>query len=257
MTQAILQFDSVSFTYRRTALPVIKDLSLDFPHGNITALIGPNGAGKSTLLFMALGWLRPASGRVLLDGRLLLQYSRRETGRRMALVPQSEHISFEYSVLEYVLLGRTPYLDPLSQPGPADTAVALDSLERVGLVGLAQRPVQALSGGERQLALIARALTQRPGLLLLDEPTAHLDLHNKAHLVDLLRSLQRDGVSIIMTTHEPELASALATHVVLLECGRVLCAGPVADVLTSDHLGRLYRMPLDVVEVSGRRVVLW
>jgi len=257
MTDAILRFESVSFSYRRTAAPVIEDLSLDFPMGGITTLLGPNGAGKSTLLFMALGWLRPASGRVLLEDRPLCGYSRRETGRLMALVPQSEHLSFDYSVLEYVLLGRIPHLDPLSQPGSADTAIALNSLERVGLAGFEHRPVQALSGGEKQLALIARSLTQQPKVLLLDEPTSHLDLHNKSHLAGLLRSLQGDGVSIIMTTHEPELASTLATHVVLLECGRVLCAGVPAGVLTSEHLGRLYRMPLEVVEVSGRRVVLW
>lgn len=257
MTVPILQFEGVAFSYRRHAAPVFEDLSLDFPRGAVSALIGPNGAGKSTLLFLALGWLRPAAGCVRLEGRPLEKYSRRETGRRMALVPQREHITFEYSVLEYVLLGRTPYLSPLAQPGPEDTAAAVEALERAGLVELARRPVQTLSGGERQLALIARALAQQPSLLLLDEPTSHLDLHNKARMVDLLRTLGREGVSIVMTTHEPELASALATHVVLLERGRVLCAGPPGDVLTAERLGSLYRMPVEVVEVSGRRVVLW
>ncbi len=257
MTGAILRLEKLSFSYARDAAPVLEDLSLDLPRGGITALLGANGAGKSTLLFLCLGWLRPRAGLVLLHDRPLAQYSRSETGRQMALVPQREHITFDYSVLEYVLLGRVPYLAPLSQPGSADYTIAYSSLERVGLAALARRPVQTLSGGERQLALIARALAQQPRLLLLDEPTSHLDLHNKANLVALVRALHRDGVSIVLTTHEPELAAALATHVVLLDQGRVLCSGPASETLTSEHLGQLYRIPIEVVEFAGRRVVLW
>jgi iron complex transport system ATP-binding protein len=257
MTGAILRFENLSFSYTRDAMPVLEDLSLELPRGGITALLGANGAGKSTLLFLGLGWLRPRAGRILLQDRPLARYSRSETGRQMALVPQREHITFDYSVLEYVLLGRVPYLAPLSQPASADYAIAYSSLERVGLAALARRPVQTLSGGERQLALIARSLAQQPRLLLLDEPTSHLDLRNKANLVSLVRALHQDGVSIVLTTHEPELAAALATHVVLLDRGRVLCSGPVSETLTSDQLGRLYGIPIEVVEFAGRRVVLW
>jgi len=257
MTGPILRFENLVFSYTRDSVPVLEDLSLELPHGGITALLGANGAGKSTLLFLCLGWLRPRAGRVLLNDRPLERYSRGETGRQMALVPQREHITFDYSVLEYVLLGRVPYLAPLSQPGSADYTIAYNSLERVGLAALARRPVQTLSGGERQLALIARALTQQPRLLLLDEPTSHLDLHNKANLSGLIRALHQDGVSIVLTTHEPELAAALATHVVLLDRGCVLSSGPPSETLTSDQLSRLYRIPIEVVEVAGRRVVLW
>jgi iron complex transport system ATP-binding protein len=127
----------------------------------------------------------------------------------------------------------------------------------VGLEDFAHRSVTTLSGGEQQLAMIARSLAQQPQLLLLDEPTAHLDLHNKARLAGLLQTLQRDGVSIVFTTHEPELAAAVASFAVLLDRGRLLCAGPVREVLTSDLLSRLYRIPLEVVDLSGRRLVLW
>jgi iron complex transport system ATP-binding protein len=257
MSEAILQFDRVTFAYTRGAPPALDDFSLELPRGCVAALLGANGAGKSTLLFLSLGWLRPRSGGIFLHGRPLSGYTRSEMGREMALVPQIEHITFEYSVLEYVLLGRIPYHAALSQPGMADYDAALRSLQRVGMADFAYRPVQSLSGGERQLVLIARSLAQHPQLLLLDEPTAHLDLHNKANLVGLLQALHRDGVSIVLTTHEPELAAAMATHLVLLDHGRLLQAGPARDVMTSDLLSRLYRMPLEVVDFSGRKVVLW
>jgi iron complex transport system ATP-binding protein len=257
MSAAIMRYEGVTFAYAAGSSPAVAGLCLDLPRGCITALLGSNGAGKSTLLFLSLGWLKPRSGSILLHGRPLAEYSRSETGRQMALVPQREHITFEYSVLDYVLLGRVPFHAPLSQPGPADYQVAFQSIQRVGLEDFAHRSVTTLSGGEQQLAMIARSLAQQPQLLLLDEPTAHLDLHNKARLAGLLQTLQRDGVSIVFTTHEPELAAAVASFAVLLDRGRLLCAGPVREVLTSDLLSRLYRIPLEVVDLSGRRLVLW
>ncbi len=257
MTDSLLGFDQVTFSYGRDGAPALDKVSLDLPVGSVTALLGPNGAGKSTLLFLALGWLRPRTGRIFLFGRPLTDYTRSETGRKMALVPQREHVTFDYSVLEYVLLGRIPYLAPLSQPGRADYALASGALSRVGLSGFAGRSVQSLSGGELQLALIARALTQRPRLLLLDEPTSHLDLHNKVNLAGLVRSLNLDGVSIVLTTHDPELAAAVASHVALLDRGRLLRLGPSPETLTADYLAGLYHVPLEVVEVHGKKVILW
>jgi iron complex transport system ATP-binding protein len=209
------------------------------------------------LLFLALSWLQPSSGIILLDGQPLENYSRKDMGRLMGLVPQKEHIAFEYSVLEYVLLGRLPYLASLEQPGEKDYEAALSALDQVGLSHFADRSVYRLSGGERQLVLIARSLAQQPKLLLLDEPTSHLDLHNKSRLVALFQRLQSTGVTVLMTTHEPELASALATAVVLIDQGRVLFCGKPEEALTAQNLSRLYRLPVEVAHVSGRRVVLW
>ncbi len=257
MTDLLLKFDQVTFSYGRGGAPALDAVSLDLPSGSVTALLGPIGAGKSTLLFLSLGWLHPRSGRIFLFGRPLTDYTRGESGRQMALVPQREHITFEYSVLEYVLLGRMPHLAPLSQPGRSDYAVASGALERVGLAEFAGRPVQSLSGGELQLVLIARALAQQPRLLLLDEPTSHLDLHNKVNLAGLIRSLNRDGVSVILTTHDPELAGAVASHVALLDRGRLLRVGPSPETLTADYLTSLYHVPLEVIEAHGRKVILW
>ncbi len=253
----MMRFDNVCFGYRPGLPPAVQDVSLGVGHGSITAILGPNGAGKSTLLFLALAWLQPSRGVIFLDGAPLGQYSRRDMGRMMGLVPQKEHIPFEYSVLEYVLLGRLPYLGPLEQPGDVDYEVSLAAIDQVGLSRLAHRSVFKLSGGERQLALIARSLAQQPRLLLLDEPTSHLDLHNKSLMVALLQRLQAQGVTILMTTHEPDLASVLASTVVLMHEGRVLFSGSPDEALTKDRLSRLYRLPIEVVAVSGRKVILW
>jgi iron complex transport system ATP-binding protein len=175
----------------------------------------------------------------------------------MGLVPQSEHIPFEFSLLEYVLLGRAPHLPPLAMPSEADCQIAVEALHRVGHSSMSNRSILSLSGGERQLVLIARALAQQPRVLLLDEPTSHLDLSNKRRLVQLMRELAAQGVTILFTTHEPEVASALATHLVLMQKGQVLETGTLEQVFTTKSLSRLYQMPIEVANLDGRQVALW
>ena len=256
MNPALLSFRQVTFGYQRQR-PILQDLSFALQPGRITAVLGPNGAGKTTLLYLALGWLAPWSGEIMLDGRRLRSHSRLERGRWLALVPQSEHTPFDYTVLEYVLMGRAPHLPPLGMPTPADIRTAWQALEQVGLDVLAEHPVPQLSSGERQLMLLARALAQSPRLLLLDEPTAHLDLHNKARLVQMLRSLKEQGVTLLMTNHEPDVVLALADDVLLLEPGGAAQYGVLDDVLTAEALSRIYRLPIRLVEVDGHRQVLW
>jgi iron complex transport system ATP-binding protein len=253
----LLEFSHVGFKYQPTGKPVLDDFNLVLESGTVTALLGPNGAGKTTLLYLILGWLKPQSGKILLNNRSLYGYSRRELGQWMALVPQNEHSAFEFSLLEYVSLGRAPYLPPLALPDESDYQIASDSLKRVGLGSMQDRSVLSLSGGEHQLLLVARTLAQNPSLLLLDEPTSHLDLSNKNRLVHLFRDLSSQGVTILFTTHEPDVASALATHLVLVQNGQVLETGALEKVYSSESLTRLHRLPLKVVNISGQRVVLW
>jgi iron complex transport system ATP-binding protein len=257
MNMPILRFEDLSFSYRANHPPLLTDFRLEIPSGSTTAILGPNGAGKSTLLFLTLGWLQPLRGRIWLDGRIQHEYTRREKGQFMSLVPQREQLTFAYSVLEYVLLARAPYLAGLSAPGETDYAIAFQALRQAGLEGFAHRSILELSGGERQMMLLARALTQQPRLLLLDEPTTHLDLHNKAQVRRLLQQLQQQGTTIVMTTHEPELALGLASHVVLIRQGRVLHAGPADEALTSERLSELYQCPVEVAQVADRQVVIW
>lgn len=257
MNTALLTFDHIRFGYSPKNAAVLPDLCLEVQPGTVTAILGPNGAGKTTLLHLVLGWLKPQAGEIRLEDKPLDRYPRNELGRRIGLAPQSENVAFDYSLLEYALFGRTPYLRPLEMPGPEDVDIAWKALERVGLGHLAHRRITGLSGGERQLGLVARALAQQPRLLLLDEPTSHLDLANKARLIQILRRLNAEGVTILLTTHEPEVASALATDLILMREGRVRQVGPLAQALTAANLSALYGVPVEVVDVHDHRVVIW
>ncbi len=228
----------------------------EFRSGAVTALLGPNGSGKTTLLNIILGWLKPRTGRVLIDNLSVEECRRSDWGRRVGLVPQNESPAFELDLFEFVLLGRAPYLGLLERPGREDREAALAALETAGIADLAARPVGGLSTGERQLAAIARGVAQNPAVLLLDEPTSHLDLANTRRVLRLLDRLRAGGKTIVMTTHDPNTAALLADEAVLLESGRIVAAGPPIEVLNPDDLGRTYGVDLDVRIIEGRPVVL-
>jgi iron complex transport system ATP-binding protein len=254
---ALLRFDDVTFAYRPGAPPVLDRLAFCVEPGTATVVLGPNGTGKSTLLHLASGWLKPHTGQIVLDGRPVAAYRRRELGRILALVPQAERTPFDYTVADHVLLARAPHLPPLAMPTDADREIAWAATETVGLGPLRERSVATLSGGERQLALVARALAQQPRLLLMDEPTAHLDLAHKVRLIGIVRAQLAAGVTVVLTTHEPDVAAALATHVVLVRDGRVYRAGPRREVFTAEHLTATYGVDIHLADLDGRQVVLW
>lgn len=255
-TSGIISLSNLRFSYDVGLDYAINDLSLEIPAGTIAAILGPNGAGKSTLLHILLGMLTPQDGQVLLDGKDLSSYSRREMSRLVGIVPQIEHIPFEFSVMEYVLLGRAPYLGILQMPSDEDYQKVSDILQRLNLSSLAQRVVLDLSGGERQMVLLARALAQQPRILLLDEPTSHLDLSNKGHILQILRDLAKQGVTVIFTTHDPYTAGLSARYLILMREGRILDTGPIEDVLKSDKLSSTYGVPVRVVDIKGHPVIL-
>ena len=256
MSVPILGFEDISFFYIEEE-KVIEHLYFSIEPGTITAVLGPNGVGKTTFLNIAMGYLRPQQGRVVLQGRPFFTYSRRVLGTWMGLVPQSEHIPFEYSLIEYVLHGRAPYLKPLEMPKQRDCDIAAEALTRVGLEGYEDRPINALSGGERQLLMIARALAQEPRILFFDEPASHLDLANKKHLIELIRKLSDSGVTIMFTTHEPEVVIAAADHIALMGEGKMLYTGTVEETFTEKNLSRVYGVPVRITNVNGVTVVVW
>ena len=252
----ILSLSGIGFAYAPDSPPALRDVSLDVPAGARVAILGPNGGGKTTLLHVLLGLLPPAAGTLLVDGKPPSAYSRRGLSRLIGLVPQNEHIPFDFTLLDYVLLGRAPYLGPLELPGAADLDVAREALDAVGLRSQRHRPVTALSGGERQLGMIARALAQAPRILLLDEPTSHLDLANRQAVQRVLDKLARQGVTVVFSTHDPHLAAGMADRAVLLRAGRLLADGPLADVFTPERLSAAYGIAVQVVSCGHRRLVV-
>jgi iron complex transport system ATP-binding protein len=252
-----LSFYEVEFAYQSTSDAVFDRFSLEIAAGRVTALLGPNGTGKTTLLHLALGWLQPQRGQVMIDGRPLRELSRREVGQTIGVVQQGEASSFDFSILDFVCLGRAPYLPLLGMPGPQDVALARDAIQQTGLASLATRSMRTLSGGERQMAMLARVLAQQPRLLLLDEPTTHLDLKNKAKLAQIIDMLVQRGTTIVFSTHEPDFVAALAEDVVLIKRGAVKQTGPIDAVFTSENLSHIFDLPVEVAVSAGRHSVHW
>jgi iron complex transport system ATP-binding protein len=215
--------------------------------GSLTGLLGPNGCGKTTLLKLLCGVLQPDHGRVRLGDRPLGSITRRELARHIAVVPQETHPAFDYSVMEMVLMGRHPHLGAFELEGPADFDVARQALDATGTSPLAHRRYMTLSGGEKQRVIIASALTQATEILLLDEPTASLDLGYQLEVASLLARLNRERqVTMVLATHDLNLAASVCEQLVVMRGGRVLAAGATRDVLTSDTVRQLYDVDADV-----------
>jgi iron complex transport system ATP-binding protein len=255
--------ERLSYTYDRRAgvepVSAVRDVSVRVERGSLTGLIGPNGCGKTTLLKLLAGVLVPATGFVTLDGRPLSRMSRRHVARRIAVVPQETHPAFEYSVLEMALMGRHPHLGPFQLEGPDDLSIAYEALAATGTSHLAERSFVTLSGGEKQRVVIASALTQTPEVLLLDEPTASLDLGFQLEVGLLLRRLNQErSATMVMATHDLNLAASLCDTLVLMRDGRVLASGSTPDVLTSATVRQLYDVEADVRvhELAGHLTVV-
>jgi iron complex transport system ATP-binding protein len=230
-------------------------ISLALEPGEVLCLLGPNGAGKTTLFRTLLG-LQPAlGGTVAIGGEPLDRLRPIEIATRMAYVPQGHVTEFSYSVLDVVLMGRTARLKPFSSPGVEDEAVALDRLASLGIADLAGADYTCISGGQRQLALIARALAQSAPILVMDEPTASLDFGNQTTVLARIRDLAADGYGIVLSTHDPDHALLVANRVAILAEGGLRAVGPANEVVTADALSAIYRTEVYVEDTpSGRRV---
>jgi len=257
VSTSIVSLKDINFTYAADNNTVFKMISLEVEKNSVTGILGPNGVGKTTLLHLLLGWKKPGSGTINISGRRIETYTRREMGQMIGLVPQYEHISFEYSLLEYVLLGRTPYLSTLQTPSKEDYAICLKALETVGLKEIAWKPVTRLSGGEKQLVLVARSIAQKPSILLMDEPMSNLDLANKVRLLGVMRRLKADGVTILFTSHEPEIAASIADTMILMGENNLICSGKVDEILNSRSLSKVYGIPVKVEDHDGHKILIW
>lgn len=222
-----------------------RGLDVALSTGEVLALLGPNGGGKTTLLKTLLGLLKPKAGEVLLGGKPLDNYSISERARVVAYVPQVHISTFAFTVETVVLMGRTAHGSLFSRPSGQDRAVAQAALERFGIATLANRPYTMISGGERQLVLLARALAQEPQFIVLDEPTASLDFGNQGKVMREIRALAKSGHGVLFTTHDPNHALRAADRAYLLREGARIADGPVATVLNREQLEALYRATVE------------
>jgi iron complex transport system ATP-binding protein len=243
----ILELRGLSCGYGRRK--VLSDINLSVAFGDNLCLLGPNGVGKTTLFRTILGAIDPMGGEVLIDGKSIVSQSRRQRARLMAYVPQAHTAPFPFHVMDVVLTGRTAHIALTSAPSHHDEEVARVALERMGIADLRDRPYTELSGGERQLVLIARALAQEPRVLIMDEPSSHLDFGNQARLLALIKSLVQEGdLAVLMSSHFPNHAFACATKVGLVKDGRLIALGSPDAVLTETSLEDLYEIPVRILE---------
>jgi iron complex transport system ATP-binding protein len=247
----MLEFKNVSTGYSSDL--VLQEISACLQTGVVTALIGPNGAGKSSLIRVASGILAPRSGRVTLDGTDLHQYSVETRAKRISVIPQARSLPGAFSVREVVSMGRTAYTGWLGAFSKTDEEIIGQAMERSDVSRLADRRVGELSGGEAQRVLVARALAQQAGIMLLDEPTTHLDFHYQVEILDLLQSLAvNEGLTVLAAIHDLNLVARYADEVWLLVAGRLEQQGNPKQVLTEPVLAHAYQLEMSVLPLPGR-----
>lgn len=230
---------------------VVNGISVTVESGEILCLLGPNGVGKTTLFKSLLGFLRIKSGQVLIDGEDISTWPRKKLAKAVGYVPQAHNLSFEFNVLDVVVMGRAAYIGAMSSPSKKDIEIAEESLKALGIYFLKDRIYTEISGGERQMVLLARALTQQPKILIMDEPTSNLDYGNQVRLLQQVNELAKRGLAIIMTTHSPDHAFLCSSKVALLRRNDKFEVGSVNDIVTERNLKEAYGVNVNIVKTIG------
>jgi iron complex transport system ATP-binding protein len=251
-----VMLEALGLGYGYPGRAVGRGLDLALGAGEVLCVLGPNGGGKTTLFRTLLGLLPAQAGEVRLQGAPLESLPRAEVARRMGYVPQGSGGQFAFTVREAVLMGRTAHVGLFAAPGPADRAAAEEAIEALGIGALAERVVNELSGGERQLALIARALAQGARLLVLDEPTASLDFGNQVRVLREIRRLAAEGYAVVFSTHDPGQAFLAAGRVLLLAHGGAFRQGTPEEVITAQNLREVYGVDVRIAALDGARACL-
>ncbi|MBN2049020.1 MAG: ABC transporter ATP-binding protein [Spirochaetales bacterium] len=252
---SLIRAEEISYRYNRGP-EVFRGISFDLDEGEIFTILGANGAGKSTLLNCLAGIFKPKSGRVFLNAREMGELTHREIAKLIAFVPQIHNPTYGYSVREYVVMGTTPYIGAFASPRREDYRTADQAIERMNVAHLADKAYTDLSGGERQQVTIARALAQRPRLIMLDEPTAHLDYGNQLKMIKLIKTLCEEGFAVVLTTHVPDHPVILDGRVGILTRSGGLITGGAETLLTDESLTALYGIEIRMkyLDECSRRI---
>ncbi len=245
----LIKVEGVSFGY--TQKTVLRDISLSIAEGEVVTLLGPNGCGKSTLIKLLLGLLCPAGGNIFFNGENIRRLKSKFLARGIAYVPQVHKSSFPYTVMDVVLMGRLPHKTFFFSYSKADERIAESALERLAIPHLANRAYTEISGGERQLTLIARALAQGARTFIMDEPAGGLDYGNQLRLLDQIIKLSREGYTFIKSTHSPEHAMWIADRAIMIKNGAVVADGACDEIITTENLFHLYNARVNVLKLNG------
>ena len=244
------------FRHPRGANDILRGVNLSVTDGLVTTIVGPNGSGKTTLFKCMAGLWQPRQGAILFGDQDLSHLSSSRRARIMAVVPQDHEPPFPYSVTDVVLMGRVSHVSLFSTPSREDRLAAGKAMERLGISHLSDRAYTKLSGGERQLVLIARALSQEAPILILDEPTSHLDFRNQILILRQIREIVRQkNLTVLMTLHDPNLAMQFSDRVALIHDGRILAEDLPQTVLTKDHLLKIFGINVSVIHYNGTRII--
>jgi iron complex transport system ATP-binding protein len=246
----MFRVEHAEFYYDRARTSGFHDTSFSIQAGQVLSILGPNGCGKTTLLKCLSGIFRLSKGSIRLKGREISRGDRGEIARAIGYVPQAHQPAFPFTVLDVVLVGRAPHLGFLESPKPRDIAIAEESLESLGISHLKHKPYTQISGGEKQLVIFARVMAQQPSLLLLDEPTSHLDFGNQARVLGLVEKLAATGLPIIMTSHFPDHAFLVSNRVAIMKRGGIIAFGDPEEVMTDGNLSEIYGIDVKVVGVD-------
>lgn len=267
-----IRVSDVNLLYDRVL--VLDEVTLNLKRGSVTTLLGPNGCGKTTLLKVINGLLKPNGGVVSVEGKNVAMMNPKELAKTIGIVSQTHNTSFPFSVMDVVLTGRMPYINAFSMPGDDDLEIAGTSLARVGMSHLSERPYTQISGGERQLVMIARALAQEPRFLILDEPTSYLDFKNQVMVLKMVTDLARKGdFTVVMTLHDPNHALLFSDEVILMRkldsgpegdgggmrragSGNVVAFGMPGEAMTPENIAEAYGIKVEIIEHNGRRILL-
>jgi len=244
-----LQVDNLSFGHAGKI--VGESLSFLLESGEVLCLLGPNGAGKTTLFKTILRLIAPLGGKISADGEAINHWSRRRLARLFGYVPQAQFGFFPFTIREIVLMGRTAHMGLFSTPSPRDEKVAVEMLDLLGIGDLADRLYTEVSGGERQLTLVARALAQEPRVLVMDEPTASLDFGNQVRVLSEIRALANRGIAVILSTHDPDQAFFCADRVAILHQGRLAGLGSPREVITAENLRAVYGIEVEILTLQS------